>query len=957
LYQKYAFNQSMGAPQQHMGMYIETGVGKAVTGKDNEMGRKAAAEALAQLHNFRPTLTVVFVSSELDIEEVNRGVAEIIGDCPVIGTSTAGEIADGYLTRSVVVAVIASPHLRVRVGIGKHVASDYKKAVKQALTGADVAEYFSSEHPLHQMLHMSTSKRAGVSPVLLIVFSPGATMSQVSLSHDIHSELRKTSVNRIPIFGGSSSDYFHFESNYQIVNNVVYSDAIALASVEAEILFGLGTAHGFSPTTKRALITKASGHIVHELDSRPAVEICANLLGIPIDRLGDGVLWFSQFPFGTTDVYGNSLLCVPERVLPDGSIQFGPLMSNDQVLTLMRANRDDIVHAGLTAYNKAVRQGGLRKPSFAMMCSCALRKRLMGSDESKEMDLIRKRTKIPLCGFYTFGEQGISDDGLPVFLNQSVSTLVFSDELNPVTALMYKGKRIYYEFTSRLKKKENQIKVMSKINQIIQEEGDAIRLFTILSDRLSSLFPWADWQFYLPAVIPHTYSNVSTLHRNGFPAQIHDKELPHGFTSIPLDSHGRRFGLLLLKKKSVTVLPDEEDMVLAKTIGRLTTRGLQRIEVDRKLTNKLVQLEILNHLSFEISRSITADIKLQNITRHIKRILKLSKVSIWLVDPAYQFLIKEAFSEDRESKISGTFSETDEKLAKWQIANCRPISIGDMQGDDSLAKIPFPATTGFISLPISYKGQIRGILNLFWRIGRKASFQYDQMQENMEFLCGITSQLAIFNENRYLEKHSTFLKEIHHRVKNNLQNVASILRLQIRRLGGISAEQALNDSISRIMSIAVAHETLCQSEIGMVDIRKLMDNVSELSLAGQIEPKVTMDISGPSVMIPSREATSLALIVNELIQNAARHGYKGQTEGKLSLTLEEVANNISVTVQDEGLGLPEDFNPDKDGNLGLTIVRTLVKDDLRGKFLLKGKGKTTARVTFPLPKNYFDLRP
>lgn len=108
------------------------------------------------------------------------------------------------------------------------------------------------------------------------------------------------------------------------------------------------------------MITKASGHIVHELDGRPAVEICANLLGIPIDRLGDGMLWFSQFPFGTNDVYGNSPLCVPECVLPDGSIQFGPLMKNDQVLTLMRASREDIVLAGLTAYNKAVRQGGLK---------------------------------------------------------------------------------------------------------------------------------------------------------------------------------------------------------------------------------------------------------------------------------------------------------------------------------------------------------------------------------------------------------------------------------------------------------------------------------------------------------------------------------------------------------------------------------------------------------------------
>jgi two-component sensor histidine kinase len=943
-----------GLPAENMGMYIETGVGRANIGKDIEMGRKAAAEAIAGLNRFKPTLTIVFVSSELNIEEVSRGVSEIIGDCPIIGTSTAGEIADEYLANSVVVAVLASPHLRVRTGLGKNVSFDFKKAVKQALAGADVSGYFKFDHSLHQMLHMTTSRGAGVSPVFLIVFSPGATKKQASLSHDIHTELRKASVNRIPIFGGSSSDNFHFESNYQILNDAVYSDAIVLAFVETDILFGLGTAHGFSPTTKRALITKASGHIVHELDGRPAVEVCSDLLGIPIEQLGDGVIWFSQFPFGASDVYGNWLLYVPECVLPDGSIQFGPLMRNDQVLTLMRADKDDIVQAGLAAYNKAIRQGGLKKPSFAMMFSCALRKRLMGSDESKEMSLLCKKAKIPICGFYTFGEQGISDDGLPVFMNQSVSTLVFSDELNPVAALIHKGRRVYSEFTSRLNKREAQMKVMSKINQIIQEETDVMRLIDRLSDRFNSLFPWADWRFYLPADIQHVFSIAATQEHNGFPGQINIKQIPSGFTSIHLDSRNKRFGVLLLKRKTGIVLFDEEDMALAKTIARLTARGLQRIEIDRRLTNKLVQLEILNHLSNEISRSITANTKLKNITRHIRRILKLSTVSLWLIDPAGRYLIKDASDADRASKEM--YIENDEGLARWQIEHCQPISIADMPKDNCPVKISTPFAIGFISLPISYKGQIRGILNLFWKKDNKLSFQYDRIQEDMEFLSGITNQLAIFIENRYLQKHKTFLKEIHHRVKNNLQNVASILRMQIRRLDGISAEQALNDSISRIMSIAVVHETLCQSEIGMVDLQRLLDNVSRLSLAGQIEPRMTVIIEGPSMMIPSKEATSLALIMNELIQNVARHAYKGQGEGRLLIILEEKENNMSLTVQDEGSGLPEGFNPDKDGNLGLTIVRTLVKDDLRGRFTLKGEGRTTACVIFPLLKNYYDLK-
>ncbi len=267
----HGLNGRMGAGD--MGIYIETGVGRAISGKDVEMGRKAASGAVDKLSRLSPTLAIVFVSAELDVGEVARGVADVLGDCPVIGTSTAGEICDDYRTGSVVVAVIASPHLRVQVGVGKDVSSDYKKAVRQGLVGARVSEYFDAEHPLHQMLRVPASKSEAVSPAFLIAFSPGAVQGQVSFGHDIHTELRKASANRIPIFGGTSADAFRFEANYQICNGTAYEDAVVLAFVETEILFGLGMAHGFSPTSGRALVTKASDHIIHELDGRPAIDV------------------------------------------------------------------------------------------------------------------------------------------------------------------------------------------------------------------------------------------------------------------------------------------------------------------------------------------------------------------------------------------------------------------------------------------------------------------------------------------------------------------------------------------------------------------------------------------------------------------------------------------------------------------------------------------------------------
>ena len=248
-----------------MGTYFESGVGKAIQGSYEQMGRAAATEALSQLKQYKPCLALVFASSELDLARVNQGIREALGECPVIGTSTAGEIANGPVNRGVVVTILASPHLRTRVGMGSGVSKDFRGAAKRALNNAGVAKYFSPEEPFHQMLHISTSRKPRVSPVLMIMFTPGGTKTQVSLSHDIHTFLRKASANRIPIFGGSSGDHFRFELNYQIINDRIESDAIVLAFIESELLFGMGMAHGFLPTTKRALITRAVGTLFMSL--------------------------------------------------------------------------------------------------------------------------------------------------------------------------------------------------------------------------------------------------------------------------------------------------------------------------------------------------------------------------------------------------------------------------------------------------------------------------------------------------------------------------------------------------------------------------------------------------------------------------------------------------------------------------------------------------------------------
>jgi two-component sensor histidine kinase len=652
-------------------------------------------------------------------------------------------------------------------------------------------------------------------------------------------------------------------------------------------------------------------------------------------------------------LYGNSILHVPEQILEDGSIKFGPLMANNQVITLMSGTKEDIKEAGLSAYNQAILHGGLKKPSLALMFSCALRIRLMGKFRRSEINSVYRKAGIPIAGFYTFGEQGISDDGFPVYANQSVSTLVFSDELNPVAAVIHKGKHIYYEFTTQLNRKISEIKAITRINQVMEDQVDVKQLLTTLTGELAKLLPWAHGAFYVPALQPEAYKLISASTFNEFPEKITAREAARDYSFIGLNRHGKHFGCMVLKQKPGEPLPDEEDLVLAETVGKLIAGSLHKIELDQSLDVKMQQFEILNQLGRELSQSISVDIQFQNIVTHIRNIMKFSMVSLWLVDPTHHLLVKEAVEIDPKITIGDVEKENDERITKWQLVHCQMLSVKDPVDRTNPVELQLPFSFTFISLPVLYKGDLRGILNIYSLAQANCIFEHDRGNDSVVFLESLAAHIAVLISNRFVQKDTTLFKEINHRVKNNLQNIASLLRMQIRRLDRISAEQALNDSISRIMSIAVVHETLSRGEIGMVNVGQLITSISRLSLSSQTEqPLITLDISGAPIMIPSKEATSLALVVNELIQNALQHGLTDETKGKLFIGITQTNGLVSVLVQNDGSGLSSDFDIDHNSNLGLTIVQTLVRNELKGHFTLENKDGAVATVTFPLSENY-----
>lgn len=201
---------------------------------------------------------------------------------------------------------------------------------------------------------------------------------------------------------------------------------------------------------------------------------------------------------------------------------------------------------------------------------------------------------------------------------------------------------------------------------------------------------------------------------------------------------------------------------------------------------------------------------------------------------------------------------------------------------------------------------------------------------------------------RELNVKAALIQEVHHRVKNNLQNIAAILRMQARRSASEETRQALADAVNRVLSMSVIHEFLSQSDSRSINVREVCTRIASQVTEVAIGPEQEIDIrvQGPVIRLPASQATPAAMVVNELLLNALEHGMKDRSQGIIVLSLTDLGDAVKLEVCDDGDGLPADFRPEHASSLGLQIVNTLVTDDLKGT-LTFASGDGHAEVTAP----------
>jgi two-component sensor histidine kinase/putative methionine-R-sulfoxide reductase with GAF domain len=205
---------------------------------------------------------------------------------------------------------------------------------------------------------------------------------------------------------------------------------------------------------------------------------------------------------------------------------------------------------------------------------------------------------------------------------------------------------------------------------------------------------------------------------------------------------------------------------------------------------------------------------------------------------------------------------------------------------------------------------------------------------------------------RGLEVASALLQEMHHRVRNNLQTVAALLSIQLRRNESAPWASHLREAISRVQAIAAVHDLLSdERRLGGTTVDVIARHAADEAYGTLIPPglEVYFDIPASDVRVPSRQATILALLINELVANAVKHGFANRTRGTVSIRSRIDDGDAVVEIENDGEAIPGGFDPGGSHGLGMRIIHRLVTSDLDGSFHIGPSERgSRAMLRFPL---------
>ena len=370
---------------------------------------------------------------------------------------------------------------------------------------------------------------------------------------------------------------------------------------------------------------------------------------------------------------------------------------------------------------------------------------------------------------------------------------------------------------------------------------------------------------------------------------------------------------------------------------------------ETQLEHKSAQLAAVREISRAVAEARDLDSTLDLITRRTTEVMHVDSCSIYLYNPSQDRLVLAASTGLNKAGIGEMYLPMGAGLTGWAAAHGQVVAVTNAFEDNRFYRIVGSGESRFPSLmamPLVSRDKVIGAANV-------QTIMPHEFTEDEKELFGFITELAATALEKAQLVHTALVQEMHHRVKNNLQTIAMLLRLQMDHDKQLSPHDVLNETINRVLSIATVHEILSEAGVDRVAALDLIKRLSVTISTNMVNPAADIKISviGDNISLPSQKATSLALVANELMQNALEHGMAGLSRGRITISLFRYQEQLKLQVSDNGHGLPAGFDPATSLGLGLEIVRASVVEDMRGTFFIGpaslGKG-TQVEVLMPL---------
>ena len=417
--------------------------------------------------------------------------------------------------------------------------------------------------------------------------------------------------------------------------------------------------------------------------------------------------------------------------------------------------------------------------------------------------------------------------------------------------------------------------------------------------------------------------------------------------AVPLSVQGRIIGAMNVQTAELHDFTNDE-MELLSLIANLAAGALEKAALYDRMQQQIQELSTLAEVSRTVTSPLYLDEMLGVVTEMAAQVMSAKATSLRLLDEATGQLVLRATHNVSVTEQQFSSLAVGQSIAGQVAASGQPILVPNVQTDERYLKQALAEHEGWVSLlsvPLMVRDRIVGVFSCY--MGAYHEFTLKEV----ELFQTLANQTALAIENARLVINAAVVREMHHRVKNNLQTIAMLLRLQMSAARDLRAEDVLAETINRILSIAAVHETLSEQGLRVVDVKNVLERVTRsigetMLTAPPAGQGIAIIVAGDRLVLPSREATSLSLATSELVQNAVEHAFAGRTSGRILVQLRVGPGENIVSVEDDGVGSTRTQALTK--GLGLQIVEALVNDDLKGQFeLVASPAGTHAIIRFP----------